>query len=65
MVSERGMLDKPLRITLKKMKCDKEKTCEYWYPPECTFHKKGRCNKGNKCPFLRNEMAKKVDEKRN
>ena len=43
----------------------KGNACDYWHPPECSYHQEGSCKLGNKCAFKRTEQAWGKPKKRN
>ena len=60
-----GLPNKPsCFIVQNEKKCDWEENCGYWHQPECILHKKGQCNKGNKCLFQHFGKDKKADGKK-
>lgn len=39
----------PCRFHRNGQTCAEGDNCKFWHQPDCTFHKRGKCEKGNKC----------------
>ena len=45
----------PTCFSNRKGDCAKRNACDYWHPPECSFHQTGKCKLGSKCALKHTE----------